>query len=408
MSLLRYLPTPSDRMAVMWTLLGVKNAVVLEYGPAGTTHYSMSLLGSMKVDTDNRLFTTHMSEDDVVMGDVTRLEESIKEIDENYHPEVIFIVPSAISTVIGTDMRGVCHYMQAYVNARLYALENGGFKGDYTVGLSDAYGLLAANLTEKGETRKNTYNIIGASAGAYRIHSDLAEIESMMYSGFGATRIATVGTETSVEELKNAGQAALNLVIRCEGLPAAMDMEERFGIPYLYHVPYGYQSSLAMLSGVGERLQASPDSAFTAAITKKMRESMQMRMYLRMYEEKPTVSIIGDYDLLHGLSVFMESLGLQLDLRLCAHSLKHVQQPDPGILHLRKEKDRIERLKGLHRQLILGDDVSLHVCADTNTKCCVSFPFVNHTQVGTHLPFMGVRGADFLMETVYAYFKTLN
>ena len=44
MSLCRYLPTPSDRMAVMWTLLTVKDAVVLEYGPAGTTHYCVCLL----------------------------------------------------------------------------------------------------------------------------------------------------------------------------------------------------------------------------------------------------------------------------------------------------------------------------------------------------------------------------
>ena len=35
MSLCRYLPVPSDRMAVMWTLLTVGDAVVLEYGGGG-------------------------------------------------------------------------------------------------------------------------------------------------------------------------------------------------------------------------------------------------------------------------------------------------------------------------------------------------------------------------------------
>ena len=85
MSLCRYLPTPSDRMAVMWTLLNVGQAVVLEYGPAGTTHYSMGLFGNMGISPDQTLFTTHMSEDDVVMGDVSRLERALVEIEELTH-----------------------------------------------------------------------------------------------------------------------------------------------------------------------------------------------------------------------------------------------------------------------------------------------------------------------------------
>ena len=48
-----------------------------------------------------------MNEDDVVMGDVTRLEEAIVELDKSYEPKVIFVVASSISAVIGTDIKGV-------------------------------------------------------------------------------------------------------------------------------------------------------------------------------------------------------------------------------------------------------------------------------------------------------------
>ena len=48
MSLVRFLPTPSDRMGIIWSLLAVQGAIVLEYGPAGTTHYSMGLYGDRK------------------------------------------------------------------------------------------------------------------------------------------------------------------------------------------------------------------------------------------------------------------------------------------------------------------------------------------------------------------------
>lgn len=65
----------------------------------------MGFYGALGVDWQQRLFTTHMNEDDVVMGDVTRLEEAIIELDKSYEPKVIFVVASSISAVIGTDIK---------------------------------------------------------------------------------------------------------------------------------------------------------------------------------------------------------------------------------------------------------------------------------------------------------------
>ena len=139
MSLVRFLPTPSDRMGILWSLLSVEGSVIVEYGPAGTTHYSMGLFGELGIDQENRLFSTHMSEDDVVMGDVTRLENALIEVDEGYHPKVIFVVASSVSAIIGTDLRGVCAYMQEKVNARLIAFEQGGFRGTVMDAVIAAY-----------------------------------------------------------------------------------------------------------------------------------------------------------------------------------------------------------------------------------------------------------------------------
>ena len=86
--------------------------MVLEYGPSGTTHFSMGTFQDFGIDQENQLFSTHMSEDDVIMGDVSRLEKSIVEIDAHYEPKAIFIVASSVSSVVGTDLKAVCNYMQ--------------------------------------------------------------------------------------------------------------------------------------------------------------------------------------------------------------------------------------------------------------------------------------------------------
>ena len=49
--IVRYLPTPSDRMGLLWTLLTIKDGVILELGPSGTTHYSMAVSYTHLFDT---------------------------------------------------------------------------------------------------------------------------------------------------------------------------------------------------------------------------------------------------------------------------------------------------------------------------------------------------------------------
>ncbi len=412
MSLCRYLPTPSDRMAVMWTLLNVEQAVVLEYGPAGTTHYSMGLFGTMGISPDCGLYTTHMSEDDVVMGSVARLEDAIIELDRSYSPKVIFVVASAIAAVIGTDLVGVCAYMQERVNARLLPLESGGFRGDYTVGLCEAYTMLVRELAEvKMNKKQNSFNILGASSGSYRIHSDLWEIQDLMKRAFGLKLNCAPGFQGSVEEIREMGAADVNLVLRFEALPAARLLQERFGTPYVYGAPYGYSGTERWLDKISKALGVPVASDIESELKKRKKESMTFRMYASMAQTTacpPAVALVGDYDTLIGLTVFFDELALPVDLRVCLHSLKPVEGPIDGIMHFTKERDRINALRGLHHHLVLADDVSLHLCDESNVGRCISFPIVARSQIARHLPLMGLRGADDLLETVRHYFDCLD
>ena len=165
-------------MAIIWSLMPIKNAVVLEYGPAGTTHFGGGLYSSLGIELGKTLFTTHISEDDVIMGD--GLENAIREIDEAYRPEIIFVVAAAVIAVIGTDIAGICQYMQDEVSARMISFEEGGFRGDYTYGLRSVYRMLANEVIPPAPKQEKTYNILGASAGSFRIRSDVWEIQNLI------------------------------------------------------------------------------------------------------------------------------------------------------------------------------------------------------------------------------------
>lgn len=406
MSLVRFLPTPSDRMGIIWSLLAVQGAIVLEYGPAGTTHYSMGLYGGLGLRFQNRLFTTHMSEDDVVMGDVTRLEEALVELDKNYAPKVIFVVASSVTAVIGTDIKGVCRYMQNEVKAKLVAFEQGGFRGDYSVGLAETYKLLVRNLPQKGVAQeKGLYNIIGASAWRYRMASDIWEVKSLLSEALGLSCNACLCCDTSVEELQAMGKAQVNIVLGNEGLAAAQYLEEKFGTPYVYAAPYGYSGTVRFLESVGEAIGEMPQPLVLMRLRMKEKGMSMLSMFAMMGGGKTKQAVVkGDYDLVQGVSAFLEQAGIRVVHKMCAHSLKAIAEPAADVESYAEEGEWLQLIRDLRDTLIFADDVALTQADASNMKVLISAPFMNGV-VATHLPFMGEKGADFLLEQIQGYYQ---
>ena len=406
MSLVRFLPTPSDRMGIIWSLLAVQGAIVLEYGPAGTTHYSMGLYGGLGLRFQNRLFTTHMSEDDVVMGDVTRLEEALVELDKNYAPKVIFVVASSVTAVIGTDIKGVCRYMQNEVKAKLVAFEQGGFRGDYSVGLAETYKLLVRNLPQKGVAQeKGVYNIIGASAWRYRMASDIWEVKCLLSEALGLSCNACLCCDTSVEELQALGKAQVNIVLGNEGLAAAQYLEEKFGTPYVYAAPYGYSGTVRFLESVGEAIGEMPQPLVLMRLRMKEKGMSMLSMFAMMGGGKRKQAVVkGDYDLVQGVSAFLEQAGIRVVHKMCAHSLKAIAEPAADVESYAEEGEWLQQIRELRATLIFADDVALAQADASNMKVLISAPFMNGV-VATHLPFMGEKGADFLLEQIQGYYQ---
>lgn len=409
MGLVRYLPVPSDRMGIIWSLLHIDDSIVLEYGPAGTTHYSMGLYGNLGIRFQNRLFTTHINEDDVVMGDVTRLEEALIELDKSYSPKAIFVVASSVTAIIGTDIKGVCRYMQKEVQAKLIPVEQSGFGGDYTVGVSEIYQTIIKSLAKDNVPKSmGTYNILGASAWHYRISSDLWEVENLLKESFGLECNVRLCCDTSVEELENIGAAEINIVLSHEGLKAAQMLEERFATPYVYIAPYGYSGTIKFLETVGKVLEKSINPLVLMRMNMKQKSLSMLGMFRMMSGnvERNTQAVVkGEYDTVLGISNFLEEAGVNVRYKLCTHSLKNIDKNLNPDIEFADEDKWIELVKPLKDTLVLADDMLLSQCDASNIKVRISSPCIKGAQIAKHLPFMGEKGADFLLEIVQEYYQ---
>ena len=123
-----------------------------------------------------------------------------------------------------------------------------------------------------------------------------------------------------------------------------------------------------------------------------------------MGREKPAVSIQGDHDTLLGFRQALSEMDLRVVNMVCSHSLKAIESKDEQIRSLSKEKDRISLFKGLEGQWCLGSDEMGRFCQEANYFTLISAPFNSKFQRATHLPFMGEKGMDHLVELKEEFF----
>ena len=132
-------PRPSPIAAALYTLRDMEVDVIIMHGPAGCCFRT----GRLLEDEGIRVITTAMNENDFIFGAGEKLVETIREVEETFHPENIGIVGTCASMIIGENMKN--NALEAGIDANIIIVEtHGGFdEGDNTSGAIQA--LKAAN-----------------------------------------------------------------------------------------------------------------------------------------------------------------------------------------------------------------------------------------------------------------------
>ena len=404
MSLTRYLPKPSARMGCLWSIIPIKDSIVLEYGPSGTTHFSIGFFSDLNINPINKLYTTHMRENDVAMGDTSTLENAIIEIDKVQKPKVIFIVESSVAAIIGSDVKGICNYMQDKVNAKLVSFTDGGLSNDFSYGIKQTYLKLVKELCiEDPQKNTNKVNILGFSFGEYRASSDIKEIEYLLKEGLGLEIGTVLCGDTSISEIQNMGGNALNIVISDEGLSAANYLYKKYKTPLLNASPYGYKGTLDWLKSISDILGIEIKDKMMRKINDKL---FRMREYYSINTRlsgKQDVIVVGNYNRVVGIGNYLKSIGFNNIQLICTHSLSSIYNPDENVISYNDENELMFILKDKKDAFILGNDMVFNMCHPDNIFCRISMPLLQGCEICDNLPLMGLNGADYILEQSTAY-----
>ena len=402
MALIRNFPVPSDRMAIISTLLNIEDAVVLEYGPEGTTHFSMNFFNKLGQDYPDRLFTTGVDDSDIIMGSTEHLERGILELDALYSPKAVFVLTSSVTSIIGTDIAGICDSLQSKVQSRLIPVNTSGLGADYSAGLRKIYLQLAELFVQPDAAKQSKrYNILGASLLHYRAESDICEIARLLREGFDYELLHCFAMNTTTAALAELGSAELNIVLTNEAVPCAEYLQSVTGTPYVYLPPYGYSQTTDFLKSVAAIINKPVKEAILQRLEEKNRRLKMLLNSPLMSRTPGTVFLKGDYDIVKGLDAFFKELRFNIAHSVCTHKITGAAAE--GIEYFKEEKDYLQLLQDIHHCLVMADEETVAQTDTTNFKVCVSHPCFSHRTIAKHLPFMGEWGADMLFEYIQQY-----
>lgn len=398
MEVSKFFPIANDKMGELWTLASIKDACVIEFGPAGTTHFAIDGLGALNALYEGaKIYSTHMDQEDVTFGQYNRLENALLELDKNVKPKYIFVMASSISSIIGADIESVCYDLALKIKAKLIPMTSGGLKNHYHVGVENMLETIVRNVVQVKAPHHNKYNILGMTIDRYNFASDVEEIKRMMYGLYEKEVNTTFTCDTSMDEIESSAEAGLNVVVRREALKAAKYMKEKFGIPYVYANLYGLENIKKFVNNVNEvDGYELNESFYNREVEKIHKDLFTLKRSFFMFKESKKCAIFGDYDTVIGMHDLMTEFGLEVDRA----EVLYKTNVDEGMFSGTTEMAKMKYLKNTDLLFLLGDGNVNAMNHQAKGYLQISNPNFERRLLYPYTPFVGFRGMQYMMEQV--------
>lgn len=187
------------------------------------------------------IFCSGLREIDAILGDDEKLIKKMIYASEDLKPDVMALVGSPVPMVIGSDLTGIAAELEERTGIPSLGFDTTGTTY-YDKGVAMATIALLKKFTPELAMVPNTVNIVGASPLDFATGENLEDIKSLVQeAGYQITACLSMGY--TMEDLKKASSAQVNLAVSKAGLLIAEHMKKAYGIPYLCGLPVGEQMS---------------------------------------------------------------------------------------------------------------------------------------------------------------------
>ncbi len=204
-------------------------------------------------DMDSMIYISGLSEMEAIMGDDEKLIHDIVSAASDLHPKFIAIAGTPIPMMIGTDFPAIAEVIENQTGISTFAIQTNGMHS-YICGAGQALAEIVKRFTLTGiPKRTKSVNVLGATPLDYSVNSSVDSIKRRLTeAGFQVLSVWAMGS--TLEQMKQAGAAEVNLVVSCTGLPAAKELQKKFGTPYVVGVPMGDQFASVVMKALDKAI----------------------------------------------------------------------------------------------------------------------------------------------------------
>ncbi len=198
-------------------------------------------------DEDSLIYISGLSELDAILGNDEKFIRDIVYAAEAMHPKFIALASSPIPFLNGTDFQGIARVVEHRTGLPTFFVPTNGTH-DYSIGAGEAFLALARHLFSGKIKKARAYaesasvegrkkiNILGLTPLDFDAPGILESLREKLHD---YEIVSQWACGSSLEELKMADTADLNLVVSVTGLKMAQWMQEKLGIPYVIGCPVG-------------------------------------------------------------------------------------------------------------------------------------------------------------------------
>ncbi len=198
-------------------------------------------------DMDSMVFVSALTETDAILGDDEKLLSDIEDAARELHPAFIAIAGSPIPMLIGCDLEAVARLAQARTGIPAMGFPTNGMHS-YLSGAGMAFAALAQRFADKSvrRTQVPSVNILGATPLDFSANGSIDDLRAWLeQNGFAV--VGRWGMGGTLEDVRRAGAAHVNLVVSAAGLRVAQFLQVQFGTPYVLGAPTGGPAGDAVL-----------------------------------------------------------------------------------------------------------------------------------------------------------------
>lgn len=195
------------------------------------------------------VFITGLSEMEAIMGDDQKLVNDIIKAAKELKPRFVAIAGTPIPMITGCDIEANARVIESETGIPTFGINTNGMHS-YVEGAGEALLHYAKAFVKKNVSKKEkSVNILGATPIDFSVCGQIESIKKFLESN-GIKVISNFALNCDRDEMANAGEASVNLVVSAVGIKVAEYLQKEFNTPYIVGVPYGDKMKQDLLDAI--------------------------------------------------------------------------------------------------------------------------------------------------------------